>query len=97
MLKISLSDSETRRLLVLEGKLVAPWTNELRIVCGGAGSNPDLRELIVDVAGVTAISADGEEALLCLMAQGAQFRGSGVYMKEVLSQLARRVHGNDEE
>jgi len=92
MLKISMIESETRRLLVLEGKLVAPWTNELKSICRGPASDPDARQLAIDVRGLTVISADGEEALYVLMLQGAKFRGSGVFMKQVLKQLARRAH-----
>ena len=91
MLKISVSDSNTRRLLILEGKLIAPWAKELENLCQEAASEPQQRTLIVDVAGVTDISSDGEDALVFLMLRGAKFRGSGVYMKQVLKQLARRA------
>jgi hypothetical protein len=94
MLKISIKDSKTRHLLVLEGKLLAPWTNELKCVCQGFTSDLNDRELVIDVRGVTDISTDGEDALLCLMMQGAKFRGPGVFMKQVLKQLARRVPRN---
>jgi hypothetical protein len=96
MLKITVNDSETRRLLVLEGKLVAPWTNELRRFFQRSGSDPDQRELIIDVGGVTVVSTDGEETLLWLMVRGAKFRKSGVYMRQVLKQLARRVRRNEQ-
>jgi hypothetical protein len=96
MFKISIKNSKTRRLLVLEGKLVAPWTNELSSICHSGGSDLERRELAVDVRGVTNISPDGEEALLCLMVQGAKFRGAGVFMKEVLKQLTRRVSRNEQ-
>ena len=39
MLKISLVDSPNERQLVLEGKLVAPWTVELRKACEHAKEN----------------------------------------------------------
>ena len=96
MLRISIKDTKTRHLLLLEGKLVAPWTDELRSICHGFGSDPDQRELVIDVRGVTDVSADGEEALLCLMVQGAQFRGTGVFMKQVLKQIARRIRRNNQ-
>jgi hypothetical protein len=95
MLKISTKGSKNRRLLILEGKLVAPWANELRAVCNEPSHHPDERPLVIDVRGVTDISADGEQVLLCLMGQGAKFRGTGVFMKQVLKELARRVHRND--
>jgi len=91
MLKISVNESAGSRVFVLEGRLVAPWTDELRSACQPAQTGVDDRELIVDVGGLTAISADGEETLLCLLMQGAKFRGTGVYMRTVLEQLARRA------
>ena len=95
MLKISTKDSNTKHLLVLEGKLVAPWTDELRSICHAPQSKSDGRELIIDLKGVTDISTEGEETLLCLMAQGAKFRGTGVFMKQVLKEIARRLPRND--
>jgi anti-anti-sigma regulatory factor len=95
MLKISIKDSHTRRLLVLEGKIIAPWTDELsKAACQNLVSHLAGRELVIDLQGVTDISADGEEALYCLMVQGAKFRGGGVFIKQVLKQLAQRVRRN---
>jgi anti-anti-sigma regulatory factor len=92
MLKISIKDSQTKRVLVLEGKLIAPWTNELnKAACQDRTIHAANRELIIDLWGVTDISSDGEEALFCLMVQGAKFRGGGVFVKRVLKQLAQRV------
>ena len=93
MLKITIVENETKRHLVLEGKLVAPWTDELKSVCQGTASELDHRELVIDVGGLTIISADGEDALLALMLQGAKFRGSDVFTKQILNQLARRAAG----
>ena len=96
MLKISIKDTQTKRLLVLEGKLIAPWTNEFsKAACQDRGIHAADRELIIDLWGVTDISADGEEALYCLMIQGAKVRGGGVFIKQVLKQLAQRVRRND--
>lgn len=92
MLKISIKDSPTRRLLVLEGKLIAPWIEELSKAAWQGGADPLAgRELVVDLQGVTDISADGEEALHCLTVRGARFRGGGVFIKQVLKQLGQRV------
>ena len=97
MLKISIKDSQTRRLLVLEGKIIAPWTNELnKAACQDLVNHPAGRELVIDLREVTDISADGEEALYCLMVQGAKFRGGGVFIKQVLKQVTQRVRRNDQ-
>jgi anti-anti-sigma regulatory factor len=89
MLKISIRDRKASRLLVLEGKLIAPWTKELT---EAASQNRVAKlELVVDLRGVTDISADGEEALFGLMVQGAKFRGAGVFIKQILKQLSQRL------
>jgi len=95
MLKISIKDSQTRLLLVLEGKIIAPWTNELSKAACQDHTNPlASRELVIDLQRVTHISADGENSLYCLMVQGAKFRGGGVFIKQILKQLAQRVRRN---
>jgi hypothetical protein len=89
MLKISVVEDSRRRRLIVEGKLVAPWTTELTTACEAARSDRHDGKLIVDLRGVTAISPEGEDVLLQLMNQKVEFQ-CGVYLKEVLRQLARR-------
>ena len=90
MLKISTIESNHKLQLVLEGKLVAPWTDVLKSVGLQTLSDRDHRKLVIDVRGVTAISTEGEDVLLALMDQGARFRASGVFMRQVLKELSRR-------
>lgn len=92
MLKTWIKDSQSRRLLTLEGKIIASWTYELiNGACQNRANHLAGRELVIDLRGVTDISAEGEEALYCLMAKGAKFRGGGVFIQQVLKQLAKRV------
>ena len=97
MLKISILDTASCRRLVIEGKLVAPWASELAIVWRRAKSDLNNRELVVDVKGLTAITEDGENVLLDLMKDGASFRSSGVFTKQVLKRLARKIRREAEE
>jgi anti-anti-sigma regulatory factor len=90
MLKISIIENDRKRQLVLEGRLVAPWTNELKNIGQEAAVDSDHRELVIDLRSVTSISADGEDVLLVLMGQGARFRVSGVFMRQVVKDLSRR-------
>ena len=46
MLKISVVDSQNERHLVLEGKLVAPWTTELRKACEQATEGLDRKSVV---------------------------------------------------
>jgi anti-anti-sigma regulatory factor len=94
MLKISIVEEKKQRRLVVEGKLVAPWSDELKAACERAGSGLDGRELVIDLQNLTAISRQGEELLLELMKQGARCRGCGVFTNEILKQVARRLRGN---
>jgi len=89
MLRISIASAKGRQLLVLEGKLIAPWTNEL--LENVRVNVPPGRELVIDLQGVTDISPDGEETLYNLMVQGTKFRGGGVFIQQVLKQLAQRA------
>ena len=97
MLKISIIDSKTQRRLVVEGKLIAPWTAELHSAWRKATTDLNGRELVVDVKGVTAITEDGEKVLMEQMKAGVRFRSSGVFTKQVLKRLARKIRGNVQE
>ncbi|MGB2897987.1 MAG: hypothetical protein WBB89_01895 [Candidatus Acidiferrum sp.] len=94
MLKISIVEEREQRWLVVEGKLVAPWSDELRAACERAGSGLNGRELVIDLKNVTTISQQGENLLLELMQQGLECRGCGVFTNEILKQVARRVRRN---
>jgi hypothetical protein len=91
MLKISILDKPSHRRLVVEGKLIAPWAAELSRVWREAKTNLDGREVVIDVKCLTAITEDGESVLLELMKEGARFRSSGVFTKQVLKRLARKI------
>ena len=83
-------ETNGQRRLVLEGRLVAPWTNELESAWRSAQETLEGRKLIVDLSNVTLISRDGEATLFNLMRDGAKFTGCGVLTKHMLKQLARR-------
>ena len=91
MFKISIVETPERRRLVLEGKLVFPWTEEVEAAWRTAQEQLDGRALIIDVRNVTLISADGEQTISELMKRGAKFCCAGVLTKHVLRRLARRT------
>jgi len=90
MFKISIVESADQRRLVLEGRLISPWTAEVERAWRDAAEGLDGRKLIVDLTNITLISSDGERTLSELMREGAKFSGRGVLTKHVLKQLARR-------
>ena len=91
MLKISIIEGRTHRRLIVQGRLSAPWTSELRVACEKAKSDLNGRELVIDLNDLTAISQEGENLLLELMREEVTFRSCGVFTKHVLTQLASRV------
>lgn len=93
MFRLSMLDTHGQRTLVLEGKLVAPWTEELDSAWHHAQEQLQGRKLIVDLTNVTLIGRDGENTLLNMMRDGARFTGCGVLTKHMLKQLARRCRG----
>jgi len=94
MLKISIIECHTQRLLIVEGRLVGPWVAELRGACEKANTDLFGRKLVIHMRHVTAISQEGENALFELIQQGVKFRCHGVFTKHVLKQVARRANGN---
>jgi len=88
-LKISFIESRHRCRLTVEGKLVAPWVAEFTTACVKVITDLHGRELVVDLRNVTAINPEGERVLLQLMREKIKFQ-CGIFMKEVLRQLARK-------
>ena len=93
MLKITVVEGRCQRRLIVEGRLISPWAAELTSAYETAKTNLEERELVVDLRNLTAISPEGEVALLELLRQKASFL-CGVYMREVLKQLARQASGS---
>jgi anti-anti-sigma regulatory factor len=94
MLRISIVERRNQRRLVLEGKLVAPWAQELKPAYQQASADLNGRALVIDVKSVVAISEDGENVLLELLKAGACFRCAGVFTKHVLKRLALKIRSN---
>jgi len=92
MFKISITDTPGRRTLLVEGKLIQPWTAELQRVWRDANKDLDGRKLEIDLSEVTTIGPEGEDTLFDLMKAGARFTCGGVLTKHVLKRLARRSH-----
>ena len=91
MLKISLIDNARQRRAIVEGKLIAPWTAELRNACQEARADLRGRELVIEMKHVTTISQEGENVILELINGGFKFRCRGVFTKHVLKQLTGRA------
>jgi hypothetical protein len=90
MFRISITDTPSRRTLVVEGDLTGPWVAELGTTWRNAGRELEGRDLIIDLRNLTVISRAGEEAIFGLMKKGAKFTCGGVLTRHVVKQLARK-------
>ncbi len=90
-MRISIVERRNEPRLVLEGRLIALWTAELKSTCERARQNLKGLELVVDLKNLTVISQEGENLLVALMNEGVKFRCCGVFTRQLLRQLARRA------
>ena len=93
MLRISrttLPDHNGLELLRLEGQVTGPWVEELRRVCAdtlgknGLGGN----YLVLDLAGVSFLDADGVALFRELAARRVLFTNSSAFIAEQLKGVA---------
>jgi hypothetical protein len=89
MFRISIIESHNQRRMLLEGRLVPPWTAEVEDAWKRAGEHLQGRKLVIDLKDVTLISRDGEHTLFKLMKEGAKFSCEGVFTKHLVKKLAR--------
>lgn len=94
MLKISVIDSVRQRRLVVEGKLIPPWTSVLRSACDKAKADLRGRELVIEMKQITVISDEGKNVILGLIKSRIRFRSGGVLTKYVLKELTRCARKN---
>lgn len=74
MLKISIRQQPGGSILVLEGRLEAPWIPELERAVSQQGATRSLASITVDLCGVTAMDSAGESTLQELYRRGATLR-----------------------
>jgi hypothetical protein len=91
MLRISTIDTPSQRTLVVEGKLISPWTTELRTAYDDAKTDLDGRDLVVDLKNLTIISQEGEDLVTELMNDGAKFQCRGLFARLLLRQLSNHA------
>jgi anti-anti-sigma regulatory factor len=87
MLKITITTTAAEERWTLQGRLVAPWVDELKASWKRAHRTAQDQRCIVNLDEVTFIDKSGERMLRSMSNQGAQFVASDVYMKHVLDRL----------
>jgi hypothetical protein len=97
VLKITLVDSPDEERWLLQGRLAGQWVDALVASWEKDHHKSDKRRCLVDLTDVTFIDRKGEAALAELLAQGADFIATGVYTKELLSNLRSAQERSEKE
>jgi anti-anti-sigma regulatory factor len=87
MLKITITNTARVERWTLQGRLVAPWVDELKASWKRARRPAQGRRCIVNLDEVTFIDKSGERMLRTMCNQGAHFVASDVYVKHVVDRL----------
>jgi anti-anti-sigma regulatory factor len=90
MLKITIINTATQETWTLQGRLVAPWVNELKASWKREHRTAQGRRCVVNLDEVTFIDNSGERMLRSMSNQGAQFVARDVYVKHVLDRMVGR-------
>jgi anti-anti-sigma regulatory factor len=91
MLRITISNTAAEDRWTVEGRLVAPWVNELKARWKKSRRTARGQRCIVNLDEVTFIDKSGERVLRYMSKQGAQFVARDVYVKQVLDRLRRKA------
>ncbi len=90
MLKITPITEGSKTTLVLEGKLVGPWIDELEKTWDELRKNHPEHTLVLDLKDVTSVSDHGQQVLRQMKTSGTFFNCSrGVHTMHVLRDLMR--------
>jgi anti-anti-sigma regulatory factor len=89
VLRIAIRSTEDRDTWILEGRLAGQVVDELTASWKSAIREEPRRNRVVDLVGVTFVDAHGEQALLEMKVDNAEFTVRGVYMKSLIESLGR--------
>ncbi|HEX5544097.1 MAG TPA: hypothetical protein VFX10_01305 [Nitrospira sp.] len=78
--------------LVLEGRLAGPWVEELRDSWRALSVN-ERNRVVIDLADVTYIDAQGKALLADLWRKGAELRAAGCLTRCVVEEIRRNEPG----
>ena len=88
MLRISVEQGDGALFLVLEGRLVGPWVDELRATWQERASADVPLNVTVDLCGLTTMDTGGQHLLEELLQAGATLRCADVMNQYLVEQMS---------
>lgn len=95
MLKLTTKERSGSLIVVLEGRLCHPWTNEVERGWSKLISSGGNKELTLDLDGVTFVDRDGEALLASMLEHGTKVRASGVLIRHLVEQARKKIARRD--
>jgi ABC-type transporter Mla MlaB component len=89
MLRIAIRSNQDQDTWILEGRLAGQVVNELTASWRRRHDRSGRRS-VVNLVDVTSVDERGEQALMAMMMDGAEFVVRGVYTKGLLESLSER-------
>jgi hypothetical protein len=96
MLRITVTENPSEQRWTLQGRLTGHSTDELIANWKTNRSGFPSRNFVVDLNDVISIDKDGEQALLMMMRDGAQFVATGLYTRHLLESLSMQITNEPE-
>ena len=87
MLRIYIHDQVPVTSFVLEGKLVGPWVKELEKHWESALAAGSSRTMLVDLADVSFIDAEGRALLARMRQKGVRLLSAGVLINAIVAEI----------
>jgi hypothetical protein len=90
VLRIAVRSTQNEDKWILEGRLAGQVVDELTTAWKKTGGGRSGCKSVVDLVDVTFVDERGEQALLEMMVEGAEFVARGVYTRSLLKSLSER-------
>ncbi|HET6676286.1 MAG TPA: hypothetical protein VFG71_13155 [Nitrospiraceae bacterium] len=91
MLRITVHSEGTRATLELEGRLAGAWVAELQRAWQEVAA--ENRSIVVNLASVSYVDADGKRLLSDMCRAGVDFEASGCLMRCLVDEVTRACRG----
>jgi hypothetical protein len=88
MLKITIQPGKNSTRLLLEGRLTGPWVEELSRCWAAAAAVPH-SDVMIDLAGVTFIDAQGKALLTRMWQSGAKLHAVGCLTRCIVEEITK--------
>lgn len=91
MFRIHINDTEEATTFMLEGRLVGAWVKELESCLQGALAAEPRRSIVVNLADVSFVDADGIDLLTRMRRQGVRLASTGIMMNAIVEAIEREA------